>query len=56
MQYTLAQGGLAIALTFATGSPSVWPVVFTWLVGEAVGLLDKPRLECDHFSAVRVAR
>src|SRR3712207_196899 len=41
LQYVLAQGGLGIALTFATGSPSVWSATFTWLIGEAVGMLDK---------------
>jgi NarL family two-component system sensor histidine kinase YdfH len=44
MQIALAQGGLGIALTFTTGNPSVWAAAFTWLIGEAVGLLDKPRL------------
>jgi NarL family two-component system sensor histidine kinase YdfH len=44
MQYALAQGGLGIALTFATGNPSVWGVTFTWLVCEAAGLLDRPHL------------
>ncbi len=44
IQYALAQGGLAIALTLSTGSPSVWAAVFTWLLGEAVGMLDKARL------------
>ena len=44
IQYALAQGGLGIALTFATGSPSVWAAAFTWLLGEAVGMLDKARL------------
>lgn len=44
MQYALAQGGLGIALTFATGNPSVWGVIFTWLVGEAVGILNRPHL------------
>ena len=44
LQYALAQGGLGIALTFATGSPSVWAVAFTWLLGEAAGMLDKARI------------
>jgi two-component system, NarL family, sensor histidine kinase YdfH len=49
-QYMLAQGGLAILLTFITGNPSVWAAAFTWLVGETVGMLNRPRLTAISLS------
>ncbi len=44
LQYTLAQGGIAIALTFGAGAPSLWAALFTWLVGETIGMQSSPRL------------
>lgn len=40
--YAAAQSLLVFAFSFLSGNPSVWSVLFIWLIGETIGLLDRP--------------